>query len=105
MEEVMEEVMENTHENHPIPQPKQGRGLSKVPGWKSSASLIRVYLPFSGSAVFVACPASTRIVQYHNHLLAKKISFLQQFSYNKRWHNMYGKANGPSPLQPVIVMI
>ena len=36
----------NTHENHPIPQPKQGRGLSYTHVSMSSASLTAVYLLF-----------------------------------------------------------
>lgn len=34
----------NTHENHPMPQPKHGRGLSYSPTWESSTSLRSVYL-------------------------------------------------------------
>lgn len=49
-----------THEHHPIPQPKQGRGLSNFRILGSSSSCIRVYLPlqslqsqYSPEAVYV----------------------------------------------------
>lgn len=56
-----EEGIKDTHENHPIPQPKHGSCFSYIPDEKSSASRIRVYLPFSGSAASVACPTMTII--------------------------------------------
>lgn len=49
-------IWDFTYENHPIPHPKHGRGLSYNPIGESSSSLIRVYLPFSRSPASVACP-------------------------------------------------
>lgn len=49
-----------THENHPIPQPKQGRGLSNIPKCGSSASLIRIYSSCLFSTLLVECPGSTK---------------------------------------------
>lgn len=45
-----------THENHPIPQPKQGRGLSNMPSCGSSASCILEYSPFLRSTISVEIP-------------------------------------------------
>uniref|UniRef100_A0A2P2KG01 60S ribosomal protein L18a-like protein isoform X2 n=1 Tax=Rhizophora mucronata TaxID=61149 RepID=A0A2P2KG01_RHIMU len=43
-------------ENHPIPQPKQGRGLSNIPSWGSSASMMGIYSPFLQSTASFECP-------------------------------------------------
>lgn len=54
---MAEHTWDYTYENHPIPQPKQGRGLSYNP---SESSSIRVYLPFSLSPASVVCPKRTQ---------------------------------------------
>lgn len=61
IEKMQKKIWDFTYENHPIPHPKQGRGLSYNPSWESSSSLIRVYLPFSLSES-AACPI--RMQQY-----------------------------------------
>lgn len=42
-----------TYENHPIPQPKHGSGLSNFPNCGFSESLIGAYSPFLWSAVSI----------------------------------------------------
>lgn len=84
------EGIKDTHENHPIPQPKHGSCFSYIPDGKSSASLIRVYLPFSGSAVSVACPTMTTIpltcLDIH---LIKKSSFYKDDVYPLKIEVLY----------------
>lgn len=59
--------LHDTHENHPIPQPKHGRGLSYRPICKSSTSLRRVYLFFVWSHASFSWP---RWIQAHNVRMA-----------------------------------
>ena len=42
---VRGEMSGHTHEHHPIPQPKHGRGLSNISNRGSSSSFNRMYLP------------------------------------------------------------
>jgi hypothetical protein len=60
---IREKKGSNTHENHPIPQPKQGRGLSNIPSWASSASLMGTYSSSIWIMASVECPVFNKTTQ------------------------------------------